>query len=104
MPAEVETNLYRIAQEALGNVIRHADARKANVQVAVRAGEATIEVRDDGRGFAVDEVLRRRGERGIGFLGMQERVDALGGRLRVESSPEAGTRVRVTVPLGAPDP
>ncbi|HEY7512553.1 MAG TPA: response regulator [Vicinamibacteria bacterium] len=104
MPAEVETNLYRIAQEALGNVIRHADAGKATVQVAVRSGEATIEVRDDGRGFAVDEVLRRRGERGIGFLGMQERVDALGGRLRVESSPEAGTRVRVTVPLAAPDP
>jgi signal transduction histidine kinase len=97
---EIETNLYRIAQEALNNVARHSRATHAWVQVQVRSGEATLEVRDDGCGFVVDEVLGRKGERGIGFLGMQERVDALGGRLRVESAPQSGTLVRVTVPLG----
>ena len=100
MPSEVETNLYRIAQEALGNVLRHAKARHARVQVTVTDDEATLEVGDDGCGFVVDEALSRRGERGIGFLGMQERLDGLGGRLRVESAPGSGTRVRVTVPLG----
>jgi signal transduction histidine kinase len=98
----IESNFYRIAQETLNNVVRHASARQAWVELAVARGQATIEVRDDGCGFCPDEVLSRRGERGIGFLGIQERVDALGGRVRVESKPGAGTLVRVTVPLDAP--
>ena len=102
LPPEIETNLYRIVQEALNNVARHARARRAWVRLAVRPREATVEVRDDGCGFLVTEALARRGERGIGFLGMQERVDALGGRLRVESSPGKGTRVRATVPFHDP--
>jgi signal transduction histidine kinase len=104
VPPEVETNLYRIVQEALANVVRHAAAVHAWVRIAIASGEAVVEVGDDGCGFDVDDVLRRRGERGIGFLGIQERVDALGGRLRVESRPGAGTRVRVTVPLEPPLP
>lgn len=97
---EVETNLYRIGQETLNNVVRHARAKRAWVRLQARSSEARIEVRDDGCGFVVDEVLGRKGERGIGFLGMQERVDALGGRLQVDSSPGRGTLVRVTVPMG----
>jgi signal transduction histidine kinase len=97
---EVETNLYRIGQEALNNVVRHARAKRAWVRLQARSAEACIEVRDDGCGFVVDEVLGRKGERGIGFLGMQERVDALGGRLKVDSAPGRGTLVRVTVPMG----
>lgn len=99
---EVETSLYRIGQEALNNVVRHARAQRAWVRVLARSAEACIEVRDDGCGFVVDEVLGRKGERGIGFLGMQERVDALGGRLQVDSAPGRGTLVRVTVPTGLP--
>ena len=100
LPAEVETNLYRVAQEALNNVVRHAAAQRVVVEVLARGGQARVEVSDDGCGFVVDEVLARRGERGLGLLGMQERIDALGGELRIESSPGAGTRLRVTVPMG----
>ena len=96
---EIETNLYRIAQEALTNVARHARAGEAWVEVHVARTEAGVEVRDDGCGFAVDAVLGHGGERGLGFLSIQERVDALGGRLCVESAPGEGTLVRVTVPL-----
>jgi signal transduction histidine kinase len=100
LPVEIETNLYRIAQEALSNVVRHAGAQHAWVDLRVDRPEAVLEVRDDGGGFSAEEVLARKGERGIGFLGMQERAEALGGRLRVHSTPGAGTVVRVTVPLG----
>jgi signal transduction histidine kinase len=102
LPAQIETHLYRVAQEALNNVVRHARARQAAVELDARDGYATIEVRDDGRGFVLDEVFGRRGERGLGVLGMQERVDALGGQLRIESSPGRGTRVHVRGPL-SPD-
>jgi signal transduction histidine kinase len=100
LPPDREINLYRVAQEALNNVVRHAQAQRVVVEVSVRDGDATVEVHDDGRGFALEDVLARRGERGLGLLGMQERVDALGGQLSIESSPGAGTRVRVTVPIG----
>jgi signal transduction histidine kinase len=100
MPVDVETNLYRIAQEALANVVRHAGARRARVRLRVGRRTAALQVRDDGRGFVVQDALAGRGERGIGLLGMQERVDALGGRLRIESAPGAGTTVEVRVPLG----
>jgi signal transduction histidine kinase len=101
LPADVETNLYRMAQEALSNVARHAQARNVRVLLAARPREVTLEVHDDGRGFAVDEVMGRKGDRGIGFLGLQERAEALSGRVDVESTPGRGTRVRVRVPLEA---
>ena len=97
---DLEIHLYRVAQEALNNVVRHAGAQRAVVEVGGGDLQVTVEVRDDGRGFALEDVRARRGERGLGLLGMQERVDALGGELLIESSPGAGTRVRVTVPLG----
>ena len=100
LPVEIETNLYRIAQEALANVVRHAQATVARVRIHVGGSEVVLEVRDDGRGFVVDEAFSRRGERGIGLLGMQERIDALGGRLTIQSSPGGGTTVHVAVPLG----
>jgi signal transduction histidine kinase len=96
---EIETHLYRIAQEALNNVVRHARARRAWVELQVAGGEATLEVRDDGCGFVAGATQGRPGERVLGLLGMRERVDALGGRLQVESAPGSGTRVRATVPL-----
>ena len=99
VPPEIETNLYRIAQEALTNVVRHARARQAWIEVHLAGGEAGIAVRDDGSGFVVDAVLGEGGERGLGFLAIKERVAALRGRLQVESAPGQGTLVRVTMPL-----
>lgn|GEM_PF-2034729 len=100
LPPEVETAVYRIVQEALTNVVRHARATK--VQVDVRRGDSTIRavVRDDGQGFDVPATLARRGDRGLGLIGMRERVEALGGKLSIESRPGKGTEISLTIPVG----
>lgn len=90
--------LYRIVQEALTNVIRHADARRARVVLTRRGGEVTAEVIDDGRGFEWPESLHRL-DGGLGLLGMQERAHAVGGEVEIESEPGSGTRVRARVPM-----
>jgi signal transduction histidine kinase len=91
---ETEQELYRVAQEALNNVIKHAHASRARVRLEVCADRAALEVVDDGVGF---EPALRGGD-GYGLPGMRERAARLGGTLRVESAPGAGTRVRVEVP------
>jgi signal transduction histidine kinase len=91
---ETEQELYRVAQEALSNVLKHAHAGRVGVRLAVVDGQATLEVGDDGVGFEPS----LRGAEGLGLRGMRERVERLGGTLRVESSPGMGTRVRVEVP------
>jgi signal transduction histidine kinase len=95
LPGEAETALYRIVQEALTNVIKHANARTVSV-VLTRKGEAVVVViEDDGRGFdpSADHV------EGLGVIGMRERIALVGGRLSVESAPDRGTTVAVEVPL-----
>ncbi|MDQ3787440.1 MAG: sensor histidine kinase [Actinomycetota bacterium] len=89
----VEVTLYRIAQEALTNVVKHADARSARVVLAYDDGEVRLEVTDDGRG-APDVVEHG----GYGIVGMIERAHALGGRLDAGNRPEGGFRVVATVP------
>ncbi|HEX2187848.1 MAG TPA: ATP-binding protein [Longimicrobiaceae bacterium] len=95
---EAELALYRIVQEALSNVVRHAGAGRAEVRISRDPREVVVEVRDDGRGFDVAAVMA--GERkGLGLFGMQERAAYLGGRVEVESRPGGGTRVRAVVPV-----
>jgi two-component system, NarL family, sensor histidine kinase UhpB len=89
----VGIEIVRIVQEALANVRRHSEARRATVTLGIVDDEAWVEIEDDGRGF--DPV----GDPGIGLTGMHERTLALGGRLEVESEREMGTRVRLRVPL-----
>jgi signal transduction histidine kinase len=89
-----EQELYRVAQEALNNVVKHAHASRATVRLAVCADRALLDVVDDGVGF---EPALRGGD-GYGLPGMRERAERLGGTLRVESAPGGGTRVRVEVP------
>ncbi len=101
---EQEEVLYRIAQEALHNAVKHAGARRLEVTLRRRPGQALVRVHDDGRGFDVRAALRRaaRGRRdggGLGLVSMRERAEAIGGRLLVRSSPERGTRVEVLVPV-----
>jgi len=91
---EAERELYRVAQEALNNVLKHAHASRVIVRLDTVDGHATLEVADDGVGF--EPALRGRG--GFGLPGMRERVERLGGTLAVESAPGAGTRVRAEVP------
>lgn len=95
LPGEVETALYRIVQEALTNVVKHAGASRVSVVVARKGGLVTALIEDDGRGF---EAGRSDGS-GLGLVGMRERLGLLDGRLRIESTEGAGTTIVAEVPL-----
>jgi signal transduction histidine kinase len=95
LPAEVETTLYRIVQEALTNIVKHAEASKVSILLARRSGSAMAVIEDDGQGFNPDNA---RAE-GLGLVGMRERVELHDGRLNVESAPGSGTTLVVEVPL-----
>ena len=98
--AETETALYRIAQESLANVIKHAGATRVSVHLEIHPGYASFAVHDDGVGFDPDEVLKDPGERfGLGLLSIRERAELLGGTLNIVSSHDGGTHVYVVVPL-----
>jgi signal transduction histidine kinase len=98
---ELQTLFFRIAQEALTNVVRHAAAREAMIAIAARGGQTVLTVWDDGRGFDVDAALAAASEgRSAGLGGMRDRVALYGGWLRVESGPDGGTRVQAAVPAG----
>jgi signal transduction histidine kinase len=101
LPAAIETDLYRVAQEAMTNVVRHARATRVDVLVERRGDSVMVMVEDDGVGFEPDQV--QRGDH-FGLLGIRERAEALGGTLTVESAPGAGTTVVVEVPSADPHP
>lgn len=101
LPSEVEVVLFRIAQEAMHNVARHSGARSADLVVARTAGHVTMRIHDDGRGFDAAAVERDTAPgRGLGLLGMRERASLLGGSVRIESVPGAGTTIEAELPLG----
>jgi signal transduction histidine kinase len=95
--AEVQTALFRVAQEAVTNVIKHADAQNATVQLHYGNETVCLVVEDDGCGFDLHS-LNKPGRPSWGLLGMEERAALLGGRLVLESGPGKGTRVEVTIP------
>jgi PAS domain S-box-containing protein len=98
LPTPVETALYRSVQEALTNVVRHAQA--AHVQVTLRQVDGTVQctIRDDGVGFDTRAVQARRGDRGLGLIGIRERAGALGGTLMIQSAPGQGTTIIIEIP------
>jgi len=96
---DVELALYRIAQEGLSNVARHAQAQKAEVHLQFTNGEVRLTVRDDGKGFEVPESPAEMAPAGhFGLLGVQERAESIGARLQIESAPGQGTRLQVSLP------
>lgn len=95
----VETTLYRVAQEALANVARHARATSARLCLEREDRLIRCAIRDDGIGFDVPVILARRGEHGLGLIGIRERVASLAGTLQIESAPGRGTTLLVTIPL-----
>jgi signal transduction histidine kinase len=93
----INITIYRVAQEGLTNVARHAAARGVRVTLTwLASAEATLTIEDDGRGMHASEVTR-----GLGLLGATERAAAVGGRLQVRSAPRAGTTLALRIPLPA---
>jgi len=90
---ELETALYRVAQEAMTNGLKHSGADKLTVAVFETEGRATVRVHDDGQGFDPSEAPD-----GFGLLGMRERVELLGGSLAIEAAPGAGATVTASLP------
>jgi signal transduction histidine kinase len=99
LPRRLELVAFRLAQEAITNVVRHAEARHVAISLARVADALEIVVEDDGRGFAVEPLAAPNEGRGWGLAGMRERVALLGGTLSVTSRPQSGTRVSAAIPV-----
>jgi len=100
LPPDVELALFRVAQEAIANIGRHAAAERALIQYTADEERFVLEVEDDGAGFDPAGVdVNGASMRGLGLAGMRERVGLVGGRLVVESAPGSGTRIVIEVPL-----
>ena len=96
LPAKIEDGLYRIAQEALNNVLKHAQAHHVMVMLEAHQGMAVLQISDDGMGFNVE---RAEESGGVGIKGMRERVQSIGGALEITSRPDKGTCIKVQVEL-----
>jgi signal transduction histidine kinase len=95
VPFDLELCLYRIAQEALRNILKHSGAREVSVSLAEVAGHIQLAIKDAGRGFDPQAV----GGSGIGLMSMKERVRMVGGAFDIDSRPDGGTITRVMVPV-----
>jgi len=101
LAGQLETAAYRIAQEGITNAVRHGQPTQITLSMRAAGGGVELEVRDDGRGFDAAATLERRGDRGLGLLGIRERAESLGGTLQIDSQPGAGTRLTVRLPIEA---
>lgn len=100
LPSHIETALFRIVQEAIANIAQHAEAESASISLEFEQGAVAVHIEDDGRGFDVTETLSLEdGKRGLGLLGMKERVQLLGGGLKIDSRRGAGTELDIQIPL-----
>ncbi|MBM3180214.1 MAG: HAMP domain-containing protein [Chloroflexi bacterium] len=99
LPGEVETAIYRIVQETLTNIARHAQATSTSILIERRGDMVRAIVEDDGVGF---DVNTNHSERHLGLMGMRERAELLNGTLTIESAPEHGTSVFIEIPLSSP--
>jgi two-component system NarL family sensor kinase len=97
LPEEVKTALFRVTQEALANVAKHARAQEVQVSLSFDADGVALDIRDDGRGFELERV-QLDPNRGIGLRNMRERLESIGGSFEVRSAPGAGTTLRAKLP------
>lgn len=103
VPGDVAIGCFRVAQEALTNVVRHARAQHVWIELHQHEGSLELVVRDDGVGFDVTKTIERAASGGnLGLLGMRERVEILGGSLEIDSQSGHGTRIRIALPLSEP--
>jgi len=101
LPSEVETTIYRVVQEALTNVARHAQAGHVQVRLRCAQDSVTVSVTDDGSGFDLDVwTAQSKGSQTLGLAGIQERAMLLDGRVSITSRPGSGTQITMTLPAG----
>ena len=93
------TILYRVVQESLSNVVRHAHASRVDVQIQKLARTVRLTIQDDGRTFDVERAWRAAGKKRLGLIAMRERIGLLGGHLSIESVRSTGTTIRAVIPL-----
>jgi PAS domain S-box-containing protein len=99
---QIETTVFRVTQEAINNIIRHAHATRAGINLRFLKRAVSVRVRDDGSGFNMEEALNsREGLRGLGLLGMRERVELLNGDFDLISEPDKGSRISFKIPLSS---
>jgi len=101
LPGAIEVLLYRVTQEALTNIMKHAQARHVEIELRVGTDEVALCIEDDGVGFDVERFRRTPAVGGVGLLGMRERVAYYNGRLDIRSRPAGGVRIALTLPLDA---
>jgi len=99
LPPLVETTIYRAVQEAMTNVLKHAEATRVVVTLNRLRDSASIIIEDDGKGFDGEGAMESNSRARLGLLGMKERVAFAGGTLAIESSPGAGTSVLIRIPI-----
>ncbi|MDP2731139.1 MAG: histidine kinase [Dehalococcoidales bacterium] len=97
LPAATEIALFRVVQEALTNIVKHARAKTALICLEFASSAIVGDIKDDGKGFSMSQV-RRNGDEGIGLLGMAERIELIKGKIKIESEPEKGTRIHFEIP------
>jgi two-component system sensor histidine kinase UhpB len=103
LPAGIEIAVFRIAQEALTNIVRHAHAQSVQMALQREGGALVLSVQDDGDGFDVVAMrARAAGGGSLGVLGMEERAMLIGAELLIESTPGQGSRLRLRCPLDVP--
>jgi two-component system CheB/CheR fusion protein len=94
---EIETNLYRVVQEALNNVFKHSEANQVDVILEYRNGDVVLIIEDDGKGFDIEQLMNSE-NKGMGIISMRERAALTGGTIEVESAPNKGTTIYVRTP------
>jgi signal transduction histidine kinase len=100
LDAAKRTVLFRVAQEALTNVSRHAQASRVEVSIQKLPDEICMKIKDDGKSFQVERMMRYRGRKHLGLLGMRERLEMVGGHFDVESAPGKGTTITAQIRPG----
>jgi two-component system CheB/CheR fusion protein len=99
LDAAARTVLFRVAQEALTNVVRHAHATQISLNISKLPRAIQMEINDNGRSFQVEKVLLAKNQKRLGLIGMKERIEMIGGTLVIESAPGRGTTVRAEIPF-----
>jgi signal transduction histidine kinase len=96
---QLETTIFRVIQEAVNNVARHAGARRVSLSVHFKKEVIRVKIKDDGKGFDVEEAINSKERpRGLGLLGMMERIELMNGSLNIRSAQGAGTEVDIEIP------